>query len=218
MVRAMRTITAIEAAKRRKSRVNIFLDGAFAFSLGAEVAEEQGLHLGQALPEPLIEELGRLDRCQRCLNAALRLLSYRPRSEVEIRMRLKLKRGFDDETIDSVILQLRARQLIDDAAFARFWRENRESFSPRSERMLKLELRRKGIAPEVIDQVLEGIDEDEDAYRAAQKKARSLSREDHDAFRGKLGEFLRRRGFSYEVASRAIERIWRDATEQPSLP
>ena len=212
----MRTITAIEAAKRRKSRVNIFLDGAFAFSLGAEVAEEKGLHLGQALPEPLIEELGRLDRCQRCLNAALRLLSYRPRSEVEIRMRLK--RGCDDETIDRGILQLRARQLIDDAAFARFWRENRDSFSPRSERMLKLELRRKGIAPEVIEQVLEGIDEDGDAYRAAQKKARSLSREDHDAFKRKLGEFLRRRGFSYEVASRAIERIWRDATEQPYLP
>lgn len=206
----MRTITAIEAQKRRKDRVNVFLDETFAFSLIIGVAEEQGLHLGQALSDPRIEELGRADLFQRCLNAALRFLSYRPRSEAETRMRLR--RGFDEETIDRVILQLKARQMIDDVAFARFWRENRESFSPRSERMLKLELRRKGIAAEVIDEVLEGIDEDEDAYRAAQKKARSLSQEDYDTFRRKLGAFLRRRGFSYEVANHALERLWRDAT------
>jgi len=208
----MRTITAIEAQKRRKDRVNVFLDETFAFSLIIGVAEEQGLHLGQALSDPRIEELGRADLFQRCLNAALRFLSYRPRSEAETRLRLRLRRGFDEETIDRVILQLKARQMIDDVAFARFWRENRESFSPRSERMLKLELRRKGIAAEVIDEVLEGIDEDEDAYRAAQKKARSLSQEDYDTFRRKLGAFLRRRGFSYEVANHALERLWRDAT------
>ena len=208
----MRTITAIEAQKRRRDRVNVFLDETFAFSLIIGVAEEQGLHLGQALSDPRIEELGRADLFQRCLNAALRFLSYRPRSEAETRLRLRLRRGFDEETIDRVILQLKARQMIDDVAFARFWRENRESFSPRSERMLKLELRRKGIAAVVIDEVLEGIDEDEDAYRAAQKKARSLSQEDYDTFRRKLGAFLRRRGFSYEVANHALERLWRDAT------
>ena len=204
----MRTITAIEAQKRRKDRVNVFLDGAFAFSLGIEVAGEQGLHMGQALSDPRIEDLGRSELVQRCLNSALRFLSYRPRSEAETRMRLR--RGFDEETIDRVILQLKARQMIDDVAFAQFWREDRESFSPRSERMLKLELRRKGIATEVINEVLEGIDEGEDAYRAGQKKARSLSREDRDAFRRKLGGFLKRRGFSYEVANHAIERLWRE--------
>jgi regulatory protein len=137
-------------------------------------------------------------------------LSYRPRSEAEIRMRLR--QGFDQKTIDRVILQLEARRMIDDVAFAKFWIENRESFSPRSERMLKLELKRKGIAVEVIDEVLDGSDEDGAAYRAAQKKARLLSQEDYDVFRRKLGAFLRRRGFSYEVANHAVERLWRDAT------
>ena len=204
----MRTITAIEVQKRRKDRVNVFLDGGFAFSLGVEVAGELDLHLGQALSDIRIEELGRAELVQRCLKSALRFLSCRPRSEAETRMRLS--RGFDEETIDRVILQLKAKQMIDDVAFARFWREDRESFSPRSERMLKLELRRKGIATEVIDEVLEGIDECEDAYRAGQKKARYLSREDHDAFRRKLEGFLRRRGFSYQVANNAIERLWRE--------
>jgi regulatory protein len=206
----MRTITTIEVEKRRKDRVKILLDGAFAFSLGAEVAAEQGLHVGQALSDPQIEELGKANLLQRCLNAALRFLSYRPRSEAEIRMRLR--QGFDQKTIDRVILQLEARRMIDDVAFAKFWIENRESFSPRSERMLKLELKRKGIAVEVIDEVLDGSDEDGAAYRAAQKKARFLSQEDYDVFRRKLGAFLRRRGFSYEVANHAVERLWRDAT------
>jgi len=201
----MRTITAIEVQKRRKDRVNIFFDGAFAFSLRAEVSAEQGLHLGQTLSDPRIEELGQADLCQRCLDAALRFLSYRPRSEAETRRRLR--RDFDEGTIDRVIPQLKARQMIDDVTFALFWKENRESFSPRSKLMLKLELRRKGIDPEVIDEALYGIDEYEDAYRAAQKKACSLSGADYDAFRQKLGTFLRRRGFSYEVASHAIERL-----------
>lgn len=206
----MRTITTIEVENRRKDHVKILLDGAFAFSLDAEVAAEQGLHVGQALSDPQIEELGKANLLQRCLNAALRFLGYRPRSEAEIRMRLR--RGFDQKTIDRVILQLKAGRIIDDVAFAKFWIENRESFSPRSERMLKMELKRKGIAAEVIDEVLEGSDEDGAAYRAAQKKARSLSQEDYDAYRRKLGAFLRRRGFSNEVANHAVERLWRDAT------
>lgn len=202
----MRTITAIEAQKRRRDRVNVFLDGAFAFSLGIEVVGERGLHLGQALTDSQIEELERADLFQKCLNTALRFLSYRPRSEAEIRARLR--RGFEGETIDRVLLQLKARGMIDDAAFAQFWREDRESFSPRSRRLLKLELRRKGVDLELVGDVLEGVDEEESAYRAAQGRVRLLAREDHDTFKRKLGPFLRRRGFSYEVIGRAIERLW----------
>ena len=206
----MRTITAIEVQKRRKDKVNIFLDGTFAFSLGTDVTTDHGLRLSQRLSDHQIEELEKANLFQGCLNTALRFLSYRPRSEAEIRA--KLSRTFDQETIDRVILHLKAQKIVDDVAFASFWRENRESFSPRSERMLNLELRRKGVAVEVIDETLEGSDEDEGAYRAAQKKARSLSQEDYSTFRRKLGGFLRRRGFSYEVANHAIERLWQDAT------
>ncbi len=205
----MRTITAIEAQKRGKDRVNVFLDGAFAFSLGVEVLGEQGIHLGQNLSDPQIEELARADLFHKCLNAALRLLSYRPRSQAELRTRLRSR--FDEQAIDRVIVHLEARQMVDDVAFAQFWKENRESFSPRSKRMLKLELRRKGIDPEVITDVVEVVDEDQSAYRAAEKKARSWAKEDYNTFRRKLGAFLSRRGFSYEVANRVMERLWQES-------
>ena len=205
----MRTITAIEAQKRGKERVNVFLDGTFAFSLGIEVAAEQGLHLGQVLSDPQIEKLASVDLFGKCLNAALRFLSYRPRSEAEIKMRLRRK--FEEQTIDRVILHLKAGHMVDDVAFAQFWMENREPFSPRSKRMLKLELRLKGIEPEVIADVVDGIDEEEAAYRAAERRARPWAKEERNDFRKKLGAFLGRRGFSYEVANRVIERLWQES-------
>ena len=89
---------------------------------------------------------------QRCLNAAFQFLSYRPRSEAETRERLK-QRGYEDEEIEKVVAQLKRLDLLDDAAFAEFWKENRNSFRPRSQRMLKMELRRKGVESEVINEV-----------------------------------------------------------------
>jgi len=203
----MKTISAVKVQRRGRERANIFLDGTFAFSLGKEVVEEQGLHLGQVLTDSQIEELVGTDLFGKCYNAALRLLSYRPRSDAEIRARLS--RRFGKEIIDRVLLQLKARQMVDDAAFAQFWRENRESFSPRSKRLLKLELRQKGIDPEVVDEVLEGFDDDESAYRAAKRKGRTVER-DYETFRRKLGAFLGRRGFSYGVINRTIERLWQE--------
>ena len=203
----MKTITAIEAQRRGRGRVNIFLDGAFAFSLERQVVEEQSIHPGQVVSNSQVAEMMGAELFGRCFNAALRLLSYRPRSEAEIRARLS--RRFDREIIERVLLQLKAKQMVDDAAFAQFWRENRESFSPRSKRLLKLELRQKGIDPEVVDEVVEGIDDEDSAYRAAQRRGRTLER-DYENFRRKLGAFLGRRGFSYGVINRTIERLWQE--------
>jgi regulatory protein len=205
----MKTITAIKAQRRGRDEANIFLDGAFAFSLRREVVEEQGLRLGQVLSDSQVEELEGAELFGRCFNAALRLLSYRPRSEAEIRARLS--RRFKGEIIGRVLLQLKARRMVDDAAFAQFWRENRESFSPRSKRLLKLELKQKGIDHEVVDEVLEGIDDEENAYRAAKRRGRTLER-DYETFRRKLGAFLGRRGFSYGVINRTIERLWQESS------
>lgn len=205
----MDTITAIEDQKRRKDRVNVFLGGSFAFSLDREVVQQQGLCPGQSLSDSQIDELVRVDLFGKCLEAALHLLSYRPRSEAEIRQRLY--RRFEKETIDRVVLHLQERQIVDDAAFARFWTENRESFSPRSKRLLKMELRRKGIDSEMVDEVLDGVDDEESAYRAAQRKGHNLGK-DYETFRQKLGAFLGRRGFSYDVINRTIERLWQESS------
>ena len=205
----MTKITAIRSGRGRQQRAKVFLDGKFAFSLEAELAVKEGLQVGQELSASQIEELIRSDRFHRCLNAALHYLGYRPRSESEVRERLE-QRGFDGDSIEAVIGQLKEQGLVNDIAFAQFWKDNRESFSPRSQRLTKLELRRKGVATEIIDQVVDDVDDAESAYRAALSKARRLPLSDYQGFRRRLGEYLKRRGFGYGIITHTVERIWQE--------
>ena len=203
----MSKVTALRIRKGRKKRVNVFLDNRFAFSLEAEVVIREGLQVGQELSANQIKALAKSDHFHSCLNAATHFLGYRPRSEFEVRERLQ-RRGFDDNTVEGVIAKLKEQGLVDDVAFAQFWKENRDSFSPRSQWLTKLELRQKGVTDDIIDQVIETIDDDDNAYRAALSKARSLPRSDYQGFRRRLGGYLKRRGFGYGVINHTIERLW----------
>jgi len=185
----------------------MFLDNRFVCSLEAEIVIKEDLQVGQVLSVSQIEALTGSNHFYRCLNAAIHYLSYRPRSEFEIKERLR-RRGFDDNTIESVIAKLREQGLVDDASFARFWQENRDSFSPRSQWLTKLELKQKGVTDDIIAQVIDAIDDDDSAYRAALSKAQRLSQADYQSFRRRLGEYLKRRGFGYGVINHTIERLW----------
>jgi regulatory protein len=207
----MKKVTAISAGRRGK-RIKVFLDGRFAFSLEAEVAVKEGLKVGRELSEGNIEALARVDLFQRCLNASLNYLSYRPRSEAELRQRLH-RRGFDGSNVAAVLAKLKEQGLINDLAFAEFWKDNRQSFRPRSQRLTKLELKQKGVAEDIIDQAVAEINDEDSAYRAAVGKARTLPRADYHGFRRRLGEYLKRRGFGYGVITRTVERVWQEEGE-----
>ncbi|MFC1940975.1 regulatory protein RecX [Chloroflexota bacterium] len=205
----MKKITALRTGRGRGKRLKVFLDGKFAFSIEAEVVAKEGLQLEQVLSAEQIEALAKSDHFHRCLNVAVHYLGYRPRSESELRERL-CQRGFNSNTQEAIIAKLKEQGLVDDMAFAQFWKDNRESFSPRSRWLTKLELRRKGITNDIIDQVVDAIDDVDSAYRAALSKAHRLSRSDYQGFRRRLGEYLKRRGFSYEVVNHTTERLWQD--------
>jgi len=208
----MNTVTVVETRKNRQG-VKVILDGGSAFSLSLAVAAEAGLRKGQTLSIPEIERLKSTDQLHRSLNRALRYMSPRPRSEVEIRTRLS-RHGFDTETIQKVLAELKKQGLVDDVAFAQFWRENRENFRPRSRRFMELELKQKGVDAEIIAEATIDVDDDQGAYRAAQKKARSLSGLDYPSFRKRMGSFLKRRGFDYELSNRIIDRIWQEQSSE----
>ncbi len=209
----MKRITAIRARRGQKKRVNVFLDGKFAFSLEAEVAIKEDLKVGQELSASQIEALARSDQLHRCLNAAARYLGYRPRSEFELRQRLH-QHGFNGDSVEAVIAKLKEQGLVDDMAFAQFWKDNRVSFSPRSQWLTRLELRRKGVVDDIIDQVVDAVDDNDSAYRAALGKARSLPLSDYQSFRRRLGEYLKRRGFGYGVINHTVERVWQEQGER----
>jgi len=146
------------------------------------------------------------DWYRRCYNAAIRCLSYRPRSEHEVTQRL-MRHGYSKDTINKVISKLKEQKLIDDTAFALFWKDNRDTFQPRSQSLIKMELKKMGVANDIIEKIGQ-TDDAESAYRAAIKKARSLSGCDYQEFSHRLSAYLNRRGYSYNVINHTVEQLW----------
>ncbi|MFZ1042091.1 MAG: RecX family transcriptional regulator [Anaerolineales bacterium] len=208
----MAKITAIEIQKRDPNRVNIHLDGKYAFGLTRITAA--WLQVGQELSEEKITSLQMEDSRERAYQQAMLFLSYRARSESEIRQNLS-KNEIPQDVIEQTIERLREVQLADDKQFARAWVENRNTFRPRSRLALQTELRQKGLSDEAAQSALEGLDEEALAYEAGLKKARRLQSAEWSEFRKKLSEHLARRGFPYSVIASVVSRIWKEThTEQ----
>ncbi len=204
-----RKITALRLQKRNPRRVNVFLDGEFAFGLSRIVAA--WLRVGQELTEEKIAALQAEDAVEVAYQRAVRFLSYRPRTRAEVRRNLE-KHETPPAVVETVLERLQENGLLDDAAFAHAWVENRLAFRPRGARVLRQELRQRGVPDEITEAVLESSlpNETDLAYRAGQKRLRRLSRLPWQEFRQKMGAYLARRGFSYEAASEAGHRLWDD--------
>lgn len=201
-----RVITAIKVQKRNPQRVNIDLDGEFAFGLSRLVAA--WLKPGDHLTEEKISSLLEKDALEVAYQRALDLLNHRPRSEKEIRQRLTDK-GFQPDQIDQVVEKLKKASLVKDETFARMWVESRNEFHPRGRRLLRYELRSKGITDQHIDSALEKIPgEEELARKAAIQYARRLDGLDWQLFRNRLSGFLARRGFSYSTIAPIVKELW----------
>jgi regulatory protein len=203
-------ITALEPQRRRGGRRwNVFVDGAFALSLDAGLAAR--LQPGEEVDAAALARLAAADEVQRALDAAFAFLAYRPRSAHEVEARLHRK-GYSAAAIAAVRARLDRLGLVDDAAFARYWVEQRQAFSPRGRAALRAELRARGVAPAAIAGALASVEDEETAaYRAGQARLRALAGLDHAAFRQRLGAYLQRRGFSYAASAAAVERLWAEA-------
>lgn len=202
-------ITAIEPQQKNPQRVNIYLDGEFAFGLAKIVAA--WLRVGQELDEAKIASLKAEDERETAYQKALHFLSYRPRSSAEVRQNLT-RRGVAPALVEATIARLQANGLLDDDQFARLWVENRRAFRPRSHAALKMELRKKGLDEQAIQSALEAEAQDEEQLvrLAARKQARRYAGLAWPEFRRKLGGFLARRGFSYTTFAPVLSEVWQE--------
>ena len=197
-------ITALRFQKRNKDRVNVYIDGQFAFGLAA--IEAARLRVGQTLSDDDVARLRVRDEVERAYERALNFLSYRPRSEAEVRRNL-YKKDVEDEVVEVVVERLTRAGLVDDREFARYWVENRLQFNPRGARALRHELRGKGIPDAIIAGALVDLDEEVAARQVAEAGARRLAHLEPRDFRRKLGAYMARRGFSYAVIEPLIEEM-----------
>lgn len=153
-----------------------------------------------AEPEPAVD----LDRIR---EICLRALERRRRSRRELEILLQRKR-ISPETAAPVLDRLTEVGLVDDLAFARQFVTERQRSRPRGERALAVELRGRGIAADIIEEVLaETLEEEspvEAARRAVAGKLRSLSGKPPEETARKAQQFLLRRGFGYETVREAL--------------
>ncbi len=209
-------ITALEQQAHSPERVNLYLDGIFALGISAELMLKLDLHLDQEISDADLEQLKSEEAHQQAVERAINYLSFRPRSQAEVRRYLR-KKETPPEIIEAVLERLGRLDYVNDRAFASFWVENREQFNPRGSQALRNELRLKGVEREIIDEAVSDEHDEELALRAGRKKARSLLQTpemDYAKFRNRLGGFLARRGFSYELTARVVRTLWQESKEE----
>jgi regulatory protein len=202
-------ISALKLSKRRRNRVDVYINGKKDFSILKSVAT--GLVVGQELSFDDIQLLKDKDLEERNYQYALNLIARRPHSERELRDRF-LRRDVPPGVQDRVVKRLGEQGLVDDFSFAQAWVENRQTFRPRSAWALKYEMRQKGVPDRAIQAALEEFDEEDAAFRAGSKAARKFSDLPREEFKRRLSNFLRRRGFQYSTISPIVKRIWSETT------
>lgn len=212
-------ISEMRPAVRDPQRVNVYVNGKFEFSLEVTQVVELGVKVGQILDVERLAELRRASEFGKVYQRALEWTLARPRSVQEVRDYLRLRQmrrrqlnrqrereekrplaEISDEVAGLVAERLVERGYVDDQKFAEFVVENRRGRGGVSERKLRMELRQKGVADEIVARVLAERPHDEmaEVRRLMQKKGRR-----YDA--AGLVKYLMRQGFSYDVVRSVVE-------------
>jgi len=184
--------------------------------LATEVFATSGLRVGQKISLERVTALEQAQAHHHAMASAMRLLAYRPRSVKEMQTALQQRRVKPD-VVSETIARLQESRLLDDAEFARAYLDQRDRTSPRSRRLLRAELRAKGVEREMADARLSEFDDVDAAYRAAARRARTMAALPSADFERRLGDFLLRRGFRYETSRETVKRLWRETREEKRL-
>jgi len=188
-------ITSIQAQVKRQNRYSIFVDGNFSFGLSTDALLESKITVGQEVTEADISRFRRLSDDDKAYGLALAYVARRLRSEWELRDYCKRK-GYEDELTSSILAKLADYGFVDDAVFAKRWVESRRLLKATSVKKLRLELRQKRIADDVIREVLaeDETDERQVLRDLIEKKRRQTKYQDKQ----KLMMYLAGQGFNYD--------------------
>jgi len=143
------------------------------------------------------------------MDIALHALAPRARSRAELHDHL-IKRGVDQESAVGVLDSLELQGLLNDLEFAKIWSESRQRQKKLSKRVISSELRQKGVAADIIEEVVSDIDDEEEyamAFALAEKKYRSCSNLDPDVAYRRISSLLARKGFGHQMMARIMNQL-----------
>lgn len=206
----MPQVTQVSSQKKKKDRFNIFLDGKYAFAASAESVLKNNLKTGKILTPDDITKITTKEELAKLTDLAANFLSYRQRSEKEIRdyliKKIALKEGVkyaeakENVLIEKVLEKLKKYAYINDEEFAKAWFESRLRAKPKGIRLIKLELKQKGVSDEIIEKVTQRkINQKDLALKALEKKLKIWQKLDKLTLKKKIYQYLAYKGFDFET-------------------
>lgn len=205
------TTACVTEIRRRRDRVTISFDSAAPLECNRSFEVARHFTVGDVVEPIILDRLRQRAAVEIAEAIAEKLLAQRPRSELELLTRLK-RRDVRPPIAKEAVASLRERGLIDDAAFARYWTEERVRARPRAARQIQAELRGMGVAASVAAAATTDVPDDELALQLARKAARRF-RGNWTVYERRVGGMLLRRGFTHGVAQRALRDAWEPQEE-----
>ena len=209
-------ISDIKRQKKKSNRVSVYIEGKYSFSLDYDTLMASQLHVGDTVTDEKRNDLLQKDEFPRARDYAYSLLSYRDRTEYEIKDRL-LTKGFQENSVKKVLRLLKERHLIDDSQFARRWVDDIFLSRPMGRIRVVHELIKRRVKGSIIEEVCEEKftpgSELELARRAAEKKIHSLEHYQREIVKKKIFSFLKNRGFDFEIIKDLIGEYFGDDFE-----
>ncbi len=197
-------LTKISVQAKNQDRVNIFIDQVYFCSLELWQVVELKLKVGLEIDETKKTELLQASQFGKLYVRAVNKVFARPHSERQIgdylRQRLFKLKIKDDQMINQIIERMKQNNYLDDVKFAQYWVTNRNLKKGISQKKLRQELIKAGIAQNIIDQVLKQNlrDEHEELRKVIAKKSHRYSDQQ------KLIKYLLGRGFNYQAIKQEL--------------
>ena len=209
-------VTSLSSQVRNPDRVNVSIDGKYRFSLDVSQITDLNVRVGRELENDEVAELEIESQFGKLYARALEYCLMRPHSVREVRDYLRRKTiatryksrsgelrerlGYSPALVPRVLKKLQHKRYLDDEQFARWWFENRNVGKGTSLRKLKVELRSKGVEPDIVERIIaENLRDDATELQKLIAKKRSRYADDQ-----KLAQYLLRQGFRYDDIRLAI--------------
>ena len=200
----MGKITKIEQQKKKKNRVNVYIDGEFSLGLYKDTVVEYHLYENKEITQSEISLIKEFEVITDVKEKVRNYISYRERSKKEIKDYLTNK-GIKEEVSKKVLADFEKAYLIDDHRFARAWIKDRNKNNPKGNFALKMELKNKGIEEAEIEDLLKCVDEKQNARKVLEKAFRKYGKK--KTSKKKILEYLKRRGFEIEIALEMLNEL-----------
>lgn len=209
-------ISKIEVQKKNKDRVNVYIDGEYAFPCSSEVIFLHSIKVGKVVDFNNLQEIINMDNYIKCKNSALRIIEKSYKSQKQIYDKL-VQKDYDENTIEKVLAFLKEYNLLDDGKYAEAY--IKDKIKDQGYNKIKYSLINKGISKELIQEKLNLIDSEEEeqvAINLAEKKYIILLKSEIDSKKiyKKLGDYLIRKGYKFEIVKAVLNKILKEFNDE----